>query len=133
MIATPREATAIATASRPGRIAVIDIGSNSVRLVVFDKRSRCPVPIFNEKALPGLGRGVETSGRLNPEGTRWALLHINRFVTLAKAMDAVQIDLLATAAMRDASDGPKFALEIEQLTGQKVQIISGEQEARLSA
>jgi len=133
LIATPREATAIATASRPGRIAVIDIGSNSVRLVVFDKRSRCPVPIFNEKALPGLGRGVETSGRLNPEGTRWALLHINRFVTLAKAMEAVQIDLLATAAMRDASDGAKFALEIEQLTGQKVQIISGEEEARLSA
>lgn len=133
MIATPREAAAIATASRPGRIAVIDIGSNSVRLVVFDKRSRCPVPIFNEKALPGLGRGVETSGRLNPEGTRWALLHINRFVTLAKAMEAVQIDLVATAAMRDASDGPAFAAEIERLTGQKVQIISGEQEARLSA
>lgn len=133
MIATPREATAIATASYPGRVAVIDIGSNSVRLVVFDKRSRCPVPIFNEKALPGLGRGVESSGLLNPEGKRLALLHINRFVTLAKAMNVAQIDLVATAAMRDARDGRQFAGEIERLTGQKVQIISGEEEARLSA
>jgi exopolyphosphatase/guanosine-5'-triphosphate,3'-diphosphate pyrophosphatase len=130
---TPREATAIATASRPGRVAVIDIGSNSVRLVVFDKKSRCPVPIFNEKALPGLGRGVESGGKLNVDGKRLALTHVNRFVTLAKAMHAVQVDLIATAAMRDASDGPAFAREIEQLTGQKVQIISGEHEARLSA
>ena len=133
MKSTPREAAAISTASRPGRIAVIDIGSNSVRLVVFDKRSRCPVPIFNEKALPGLGRGVESSGKLNVDGKRMALTHVNRFVTLAKAMHAVQIDLVATAAMRDASDGPAFAKEIELLTGHKVQIISGEQEARLSA
>jgi len=130
---TPREATAIATASRPGRIAVIDIGSNSVRLVVFDKKSRCPVPIFNEKALPGLGRGVESSGRLNVDGKRMALMHVNRFVTLAKTMQVVQVDLVATAAMRDATDGQAFAAEIEKLTGHKVQIISGEHEARLSA
>src|SRR5262249_13020009 len=110
-----------------------DIGSNSLRLVVFDKRSRCPVPVFNEKALPGLGRGLEKTGKLNPDGVKAALINIARFVTMAEAMGVEEIDLLATAAVRDADDGKQFATEIEKKTGRKVKIVSGEEEARLSA
>jgi len=131
--ASLRKAAAAARAARPGRVAVIDIGSNSLRLVVFDKRSRCPVPVFNEKALPGLGRGLEKTGALNPDGVKSALLNIARFVTMAEAMGVEEIDLLATAAVRDAGDGKAFAAEIEKRTGRKVTIVTGEEEARLSA
>jgi len=133
LTASLRKAAAAARAARPGRVAVIDIGSNSLRLVVFDKRSRCPVPVFNEKALPGLGRGLEKTGVLNPEGVKAALINIARFVTMAEAMGVEEIDLLATAAVRDAGDGKAFTAEIEKKTGRKVQIVTGEEEARLSA
>jgi exopolyphosphatase/guanosine-5'-triphosphate,3'-diphosphate pyrophosphatase len=133
LTASLRKAAAAARAARPGRVAVIDIGSNSLRLVVFDKRSRCPVPVFNEKALPGLGRGLEKTGVLNPEGIKSALINIARFVTMAEAMGVDEISLLATAAVRDAGDGKAFAAEIEKRTGRKVTIVSGEEEARLSA
>ncbi len=133
MTASLRKAAAAARAARPGRVAVIDIGSNSLRLVVFDKRSRCPVPVFNEKALPGLGRGLEKSGRLNPEGKEAALVNLRRFVTMAEAMGVESLHLLATAAMRDAADGADFAALIEKRTGRPVRIVAGAEEARLSA
>lgn len=133
MTASLRKAAATARATKSGRVAVIDIGSNSLRLVVFDKRSRCPVPVFNEKAQPGLGKGLERHGLLNPEGTEAALVNIRRFVTMAEAMGVDSIALLATAAVRDARDGPAFAARIEKETGRKVRIVSGEDEAKLSA
>lgn len=133
MTASLRKAAATARATKSGRVAVIDIGSNSLRLVVFDKRSRCPVPVFNEKAQPGLGKGLERHGTLNPDAIPAAITNIRRFVTMAEAMGVESIALLATAAVRDARDGAAFAAQIEKQTGRKVQIVSGEEEARLSA
>lgn len=133
MSASLRKASATSRAARAGRVAVIDIGSNSLRLVVFDKRSRCPVPVFNEKAQPGLGKGLERHGRLNPEAIPAAITNIRRFVTLADAMGVDSIALLATAAVRDATDGAAFAALIEKETGREVRIVTGEEEARLSA
>ncbi len=133
MTATLRQAAAIAKAAKPGRVAVIDVGSNSVRLVVYEKRSRSLVPIFNEKALPGLGKGLERTGKLNAEGRKDALINIRRFVALTRAMNVTDVEMLATAAMRDAKDGKEFAKEIEHATGVAVRVISGEEEARLSA
>lgn len=133
MTASLRKAAATARATKSGRVAVIDIGSNSLRLVVFDKRSRCPVQVFNEKAQPGLGKGLERCGLLNPEGTQAAIVNIRRFVTMAEAMGVESIALLATAAVRDAKDGPAFAARIEKETGRKVRIVTGEDEAKLSA
>ncbi len=133
MTATLRQAAAIAKAAKPGRVAVIDVGSNSVRLVVYDKRSRSLVPIFNEKALPGLGKGLERTGKLNAEGRKDALMNIRRFVALTRAMNVTDVEMLATAAVRDAKDGKEFAKEIERATGVAVRVISGEEEARLSA
>lgn len=133
MTASLRKAAATSRATKSGRVAVIDIGSNSLRLVVFDKRSRCPVPVFNEKAQPGLGKGLERHGHLNPDAIPAAITNIRRFVTLSEAMGVESIALLATAAVRDAKDGALFAAQIEKQTGQKVQIVTGEEEARLSA
>ena len=133
MTATLRQAAAIAKAAKPGRVAVIDVGSNSVRLVVYDKRSRSLVPIFNEKALPALGKGLERTGKLNADGRKEALINIRRFVALTRAMNVTDVEMLATAAVRDAKDGKDFAKEIERATGVAVRIISGEEEAKLSA
>ncbi|HKF70940.1 MAG TPA: Ppx/GppA family phosphatase [Stellaceae bacterium] len=118
---------------RQGRVGVIDIGSNSVRLVVYDALSRAPVPLLNEKVLCGLGRGLGETGRLNQEGVESALAHLARFVALARTIGVRRLDALATAAVRDAEDGPAFAAEIRRRTGVNVQILSGEAEGRLSA
>ena len=116
-----------------GRIAVIDIGSNSIRLVVYDGLHRSPVPLFNEKIMCGLGRTVEKTGRLNPDGVKLALDNIERFARLIDGMDVGQVEVLATAAVRDASDGAAFVEAIERRTGLTVRTIAGEEEARLSA
>jgi len=116
-----------------GRVAVIDIGSNTVRLVVYDTPNRLPIPVFNEKADCGLGRGLAGSGRLNPDGVTEALRSLTRFIGLAEAMGVENLALVATAAVRDASDGAGFVREIEGRFGVQVDIPSGAEEARLSA
>lgn len=118
---------------KSGSIGVIDIGSNSVRLVVYDGLSRAPVPLLNEKVLCGLGRELGETGKLNPEGVESALAHLERFVALARAIGVRRLDALATAAVRDAEDGPAFAAEVRRRTGVAVRILSGEVEGRLSA
>ena len=84
-------------------IAGVDIGSNSVRLVVYDGLRRSPTPVFNEKILCGLGRGVATQGRLGQEGITRALAALRRFRTLARQIGAKQVFAVATAAVRAAS------------------------------
>ena len=86
-----------------GRVGIIDVGSNSIRLVVYERASRAPLPVFNEKVLCGLARGLDATGRLNPEGVEMALANIDRFTTLAHNMKVTSLDLLATAAVRDAA------------------------------
>ena len=116
----------------PGRVGIIDVGSNSIRLVVYERASRAPLPVFNEKVLCGLARGLDATGRLNPEGVEMALANIDRFTTLAHNMKVTSLDLLATAAVRDASDGPAFMRELESRHGIKAHIVSGQDEARYS-
>lgn len=115
------------------RVAVIDIGSNSIRLVVYDALKRAPLPIFNEKILCGLGRGMARTGHLHPEGVTQALQNLGRFRQLADGMRVQRIDVLATAAVREASDGASFIAAVESCTGLAVQVIPGEEEARLAA
>jgi exopolyphosphatase / guanosine-5'-triphosphate,3'-diphosphate pyrophosphatase len=120
------------TSSAKGRVGIIDVGSNSIRLVVYERASRAPLPVFNEKVLCGLARGLDATGRLNPEGVEMALANIDRFSTLARNMKVKSLDLLATAAVRDASDGPQFMRELERRPGIKAHIVSGQDEARFS-
>jgi len=116
-----------------GRIAVVDIGSNSIRLVVFDRLARAPVPVFNEAVQCGLGRGLDSTGRLNDAGIELALQNLTRFARLAGAMRVTRFDLLATAAVRDAENGATFVAEVERCCGARVTVLSGTAEARLSA
>jgi exopolyphosphatase / guanosine-5'-triphosphate,3'-diphosphate pyrophosphatase len=92
-----------------------------------------PVPLFNEKAVCGLGQGVGASGRLSPEGVEAALVAVGRFVTLCRAMEVERLDILATAAVRDAADGPAFVREVERRFGVQVKVLSGGQEAKMAA
>lgn len=115
------------------RVGVVDIGSNSVRLVVFDGAARSPAYFYNEKIMCGLGAGMAETGRLNPEGRERALRAMLRFRALAQGMDLPDLTVVATAAMRDAEDGPAFREVLESATGLRVWVIDGEEEARLSA
>ncbi|MDO8606797.1 MAG: Ppx/GppA family phosphatase [Phaeospirillum sp.] len=114
-------------------IGIVDIGSNSIRLCVYDIAHRVPVPLFNEKAVCGLGQGLGGSGRLNPEGVEGALAAVGRFVALCRAMEVARLDILATAAVRDAADGHDFVHEVERRFGVEVKVLSGGQEAKMAA
>src|SRR6185437_11260235 len=116
-----------------GRIAVIDIGSNSLRLVVYDGVGRAPLPLFNEKVLCGLGRNLGRTGRLNADAIAAALENLQRFVALARAVGVARLDIIATAAVRDASDGAQFVAEATRRCGVPVTILDGAAEGNLSA
>lgn len=115
------------------RVGVVDVGSNSVRMVVFDGAARSPAYFFNEKVMAGLGRGLAETGMLNPEGKERALAALLRFAALARGMRLETMSCVATAAVREASDGPEFIRRVERETGLKLWVIDGEEEARLSA
>lgn len=116
-----------------GRLGVIDIGSNTVRLVVYEVPTRLPFPLFNEKAQCGLGRTIAKTGRLDVEGVKAAQIALGRFVLLADAMGVDHLELVATAAVREAEDGPEFVGEIEKQFGMQVDVIDGAEEAQLAA
>ncbi|KAA5605689.1 exopolyphosphatase [Roseospira marina] len=114
-------------------VGIIDIGSNSVRLVVYRGGARIPVPLFNEKAVCALGQGLGASGHLNPEGRALALAAVGRFVALGVAMGVERLHVLATAAVRDATDGAAFVRELEQANRITVTVLDGPDEARRAA
>lgn len=129
----PAGASAPVTSPRGRRVGVIDIGSNSVRLVVFDGLLRQPLPIFNEKVQCGLGRSLSATGRLDEAGSARALAILERFARLVEAMNLGRLGVLATAAVREADDGADFVARVEKSAGLRVEVLSGAEEARLSA
>ncbi|WP_292506342.1 exopolyphosphatase [Methylobacterium sp.] len=114
-------------------VAIIDIGSNSVRLVAYHRLTRAPTPLYNEKVLCGLGRNVITTGRLNEEAVRRALAALARFRVLCEVMKIDRVFVLATAAARDAENGPDFLAAAEAACGHPIELLSGRREAELSA
>ena len=123
----------LAVGARRRPVAVIDIGSNTVRLVIYSGMIRTPIPLHNEKVICALGRGLEKSGHLNVDGVNMAFDAVARFVTLARALGAERIDAMGTAAVRDASDGAAFVQAIQKRCSIKVQVLTGKQEAERSA
>ncbi|SCA55350.1 Exopolyphosphatase [Candidatus Terasakiella magnetica] len=113
--------------------AIVDIGSNTIRLVVFHGPARIPLPVFNEKVQCRLGLGIDETGLLNPKGVELAYESLNRFMKLVEVMEVDHVSLLATAAVREARDGPDFVAQIKQRFDADVRVISGEEEAKLSA
>ena len=118
---------------RASSVAVIDIGSNSVRLVIYETMARSLVTVFNEKALCGLGREVQSTGLLAPDAVAKALTSLRRFRALCRIQKVGRVYAIATAACRDASNGPDFITKAERICGVPIQILSGPREAKLSA
>ncbi|MET0408726.1 MAG: Ppx/GppA phosphatase family protein [Hyphomicrobium sp.] len=114
-------------------IGVVDIGSNSVRLVVYEGAVRAPTPVFNEKILCGLGRSVATTGSLGVDAVDRALAALVRFKVIARILRVKNIRVIATAAVRDAQNGREFIERGEKAIGTRIEILSGETEARLAA
>lgn len=114
-------------------VAVIDIGSNSVRLVVYEGLTRAPVPIFNEKELCGLGRQVQSTGLLAPDAVQEALRALKRFRALCDTLRVGRLWVIATAACRDATNGRAFIAAAQRICRAKIDVLSGRREAQLSA
>lgn len=114
-------------------IGVVDIGSNSVRLVIYEGAVRSPTPIFNEKVLCGLGRQLASTGHLGDEAIERALAALTRFRAISRILRVKNIRAIATAACRDAIDGPQFIQRGERALGTRITVLSGQQEAELAA
>lgn len=117
----------------PREVAVIDIGSNSVRMVLYRLEGRAVWTVLNEKVLAGLGRDLATTGKLSPEGGVMALTALRRFAAVLEGVRPDAVFVAATAAVRDAADGPDFKDRITADTGLQVRVLSGEDEARYAA
>ena len=111
--------------------AIIDIGSNSVRLVVYEGAERMPAPVFNEKVMAGLGTGLAETGRLGAEQMGNALASLARFKLLLNHMKVRRTRVVATAAVRDADNGRDFVESVEAL-GFRCEVLSGGEEAALA-
>lgn len=114
-------------------VAVIDIGSNSIRQVVYEGLARSTSVLFNEKVLAGLGRGMVSTGRLDDEAVDRALRAIERFVAIGKQIGVGKTHIIATAAARDAVNGIDFIRKVEKISGTTVEVLTGAMEAKYSA
>src|SRR5271155_3256989 len=106
----------------PKDAAVVDIGSNSVRLVIYRLEGRAIWTVFNEKVLAGLGSEVARTGRLSPDGVVQALTALKRFKAVLDAANPSAVFVAATAAVRESSDGPAFVNRVQGETGLKVRV-----------
>lgn len=114
-------------------ISIVDIGSNSIRLVIYEGISRSPTLLFNEKMLAGLGRGIVSTHRLDPEAVTRALEEFRRFRALSDQAGAERLYAIATAAAREAENGPDFIRRAEAVLGTTIRVLSGREEAYYSA
>ncbi len=125
--------------SAPGRlpeyspVGIVDIGSNSVRLVIYDGARRSPTAFFNEKILCGLGRGLTTTGRMSEASIGRALVALMRFREMADQIGATKVYAIATAAAREAKNGPDFIRNAKKALKVPIRVLSGREEARLAA
>ncbi len=114
-------------------VAVVDIGSNSVRLVVYDGLRRSPTPVFNEKILCGLGKGIAITGKLDAAAVVRAIAGLKRFRALTRQIGCHEVFAVATAAAREAENGETFIDEAEKALGSGIHVLTGKEEARYAA
>jgi len=113
------------------RTGIIDIGSNSVRLVVYEGAARLPAVLFNEKVMAGLGRSLSETGAIDKSGLKRAQAALSRFAALAREMQVSELRTVATAAVRDASNGGEL-IDAAEALGLEVELLSGVEEATAS-
>jgi exopolyphosphatase/guanosine-5'-triphosphate,3'-diphosphate pyrophosphatase len=114
-------------------LSIIDIGSNSIRLVIYEGIARSPTVLFNEKMLAGLGRGIVSTGKLDPEAVLRSMEEFRRFRALSEQAGAEQLYVIATAAAREAVNGPEFIAKAEEILGVDIRVLTGKEEAYYSA
>ncbi len=129
----PLDLDAARMESGDGPYAIVDIGSNSVRLVVYERLGRAPLPRFNEKSLCRLGEGLAQTGAIHPDNFRRTVEAVRRFRAIADAMGVRRIDATATEAMRRATNGDALRRAITAESGLDIRILSGAEEARHAA
>src|ERR1700681_1946494 len=123
----------MALSNHQSPVAVVDIGSNSVRLIVYEAAGRAPGPFFNEKVLCGLGRSIATTGKLAADAVARALRALRRFRALIEQLGVDHVEVIATAAAREAANGPEFIAQAERILGRAITVLSGTKEAELAA
>lgn len=133
MAGDQRKSSGNASPGAQSRVAIVDIGSNSVRLVVYEGENRIAATLQNEKSMCGIGRNMVSTGRLHPEGCVEALEALARFRLIADGLGVPVRDAVATAAARDASNGAEFVASAEKAWGAPIRILAGEEEARTAA
>jgi len=133
-------ATELRTAASPraaaksrAPVAIVDIGSNSVRLVIYESQQRNAATLQNEKAICGIGRDMVSTGRLHAEGCAEALEALARFRIIADGLGVEAREAVATAAARDAVNGAEFVAKAERAWGSPIRVLAGEDEARIAA
>lgn len=114
-------------------VAVLDIGSNSVRLVVYERLSRALTVLYNEKSASTLGRGVAQTGVLADASMAHALKAIRRFALVCRLMEVGEIHAFATSAVRESRNGGDFTGKVEEIIGVPVRVLSGTEEAHFAA
>lgn len=117
----------------PGRVAAIDQGTNSTRLLVVEPRDDGdPIELSRDMVITRLGRGVDETARLDPASIDRTLEIVGRFVRRARALRAERFRLAATSAVRDASNATAFLEPARELLGDEPEVLDGEREAELS-
>lgn len=124
---------AVPASAAPREFAAIDIGSNSVRLVLYRLEGRAVWTVFNEKVVAGLGRDLASTGRLSEDGAALALTALKRFAAVLDGVRPAQTFVAATAAVREAADGQAFCERVAAETGLVIRVLTGEEEARYAA
>ncbi len=114
-------------------MAVVDIGSNSIRLLVYEGLVRSAVPLFNEKVLCGLGRSIASTGQLGKQSMERALKALRRFHGLSTQLGAGRLHVIATAAAREAQNGKQFIAEAQEICETDIRILTGKEEAEMAA
>ena len=120
---------------RPGRVAAIDQGTNSIRLLVVEPGAGAgeePTELARDMVITRLGQGVDRTGRLDPAALDRTLAVLGRFCRRARALGAERIRVAATSAVRDAENREEFAAAVLDRAGSALEVISGEREAGLS-
>ena len=131
--AAPPRNQAQSAAKTRGPVAIVDIGSNSVRLVIYESSTRVAATLQNEKSICAIGREMVTTGRLHSDGCALALEALARFRLIADGFHVDVREAVATAAARDASNGADFIRQAEKSWGAPIRVLAGEDEARIAA
>jgi exopolyphosphatase/guanosine-5'-triphosphate,3'-diphosphate pyrophosphatase len=114
------------------RVAVIDIGTNSSRLLVADVAGGTVSPIERRSRVTRLGRGVDLSGQLSSEAIEDVCAAIGEYVEVIRELGAERVEAIATSAVRDATNGSAFIAELRERFALSARVLDGEEEARLT-